>query len=130
MGNQTSNTHVANRTGDTIYAEVRADHQLLTGYSYSRSDGKGNSASGSGGFDWELCDKKGFTMIPHGRYHKFHEHGDKGRVYINVLRKTGCGGKYELLASARPTENDRSIIVEKDGHIVDSRYGTIWQADP
>lgn len=134
MGGRTS-THVANNFDHTVYAMVDAERARVKRVSSqieanvsAGAEGftiaKGVSSSASVEYDYNII-KTGFTRILPGKFVRFDvDMWGANTAYISVIYIDGK--EMHLIADALPRKEDKSVIINKSGQLVDAVYGTIW----
>jgi len=119
------NTHIANASPWVIMANVNKDRKYATSINLS-GGGKGYTLSVGQEYEWERVDKTGLTRIDPAKEKSFHVTGNP--LYLTIMAKMP-NGKLKVLDNARPIESDKSVIVDKTGHVKNAKYGTIWQPE-
>ena len=62
----------------------------------------------------------GFVKILPGNFLNFDISGNDGRVYVSIVTRN------KIVADNFPVRNDYSVIVDDQGSLRPTKYGTIW----
>jgi len=119
-------THVANASPWEILVNVNKDRYYTTHTSLGGGV-KEVELSFSHDYEWDKVDKDGYDPIMPGKFKGFAVTGDP-TVFLTIIAKMP-NGKAKVLDKARPINTDQSVIVTKTGHVVNAKYGTIWQPE-
>lgn len=75
-------------------------------------------------FDINQIQVPGYITIRSGAYFSFHDYGARGPVYITI--KTPGKFGLETLHYNVQVGNDQSVLVDKEGYLLNVLYGKIW----
>lgn len=117
-------THVANAYKEDVYAKVRSDTKTKELVEVKTPiDVAGGSAANRGEMKskWEIVDNNGFTKIAPGTSLNF-DPVSGFQLYVSIMT-TGN----EEICNCYPVRRGRSVIVNAEGYIKETKEGKIWR---
>ena len=123
-----SHSHVntiANAYPDDIWVKTSTDiaYTTLTDTSVGMYFGKpGVEVHHHDEYDWERCEKEGFTRVEPGKYIGMHPNThDTDTVYVTLIGSNG-----RIFAHNYPTTKDGGVIATRRGYLEESQHGKPW----
>merc|ERR1711994_580252 len=127
--NHSSVNHIANATSKAVYVKTGTDKRYVraTGWSASAHyKGAGGGFSHHSEYDWQRCEKEGFTRVSAGRSLRMHPDTHSSHtVYVTIIDQDG-----HIPAHCWPTTEDGGVIVIPDHSgpsIKESVPGNKWK---
>merc|ERR1712096_38433 len=116
--------HVANAFHHDVWCKVDADIDYVT-----LSDTEVGAHYGKIGadvhhheeYDYDRCEKEGFTRIAPRDQISFHPDTSRHTVYVTLIANNG-----RIIAHCHQCDSDGSVIVDSEGYLKDTQHGSIW----